>query len=195
MLEVHYNSLQFVHTIQALEHYVERPFALYAALADYYKKEKYWGRSWSRQQRFMILRGFIQTIVKEEEWQRFDELLTFDFYLRENAKSRPEWSEDMGSYREEIAAFYQKEEQERKILAGYEAMTWKQMMRMTHIEHFSRLKAEELGIMTEKRSKHSQEEAQKRSANTDCWLLFDYKNRNPLTYDASVFVISLEVQE
>ncbi len=97
--------------------------------------------------------------------EAFDELLTLDLYLRENAKSRPAWAADLSEYREEIVSFYQKEEQERRYLPEYRQMIWKQLMRMTHLEAFPHL--------------------------TEDWLLFDYSRRNPLTGDARVCRISL----
>ena len=66
-----------------------------------------------------------------------------------------------------MAAFYREEEQTRTYLPAYENMTWKQMMRMTHLERFT---SDVLG---------------NGSSGTQ-WLLFDYRVRNPLTGDAAV---------
>lgn len=230
MLEVYYNSLQFCSTMLALEAYFDRPFDLYAALADYYKEENLWGKSYSRQQRFEILRGFIRMVVKgykekkavqsgntakaekvmrtegeekgrsraenrdrEYDCQHFDELLTLDFYLRENAKSRPQWAPELGEYRDRIVSFYQREEQERAVLSGYDGMTWKQMMRMTHLERFVCLNAEDLGYKeeTDGRKDRSLDRISGSGDRDECWVLFDYEHRNPLTYDAAIAVIEI----
>ena len=171
MLEVYYNSQQFRNTMAALEQIFGRPFELYASLADYYKKNELDGKSYSRMQRFSILREFIRRPLQErsltDQENRFDELLTFDFYLRENGKSRPDWAPELISYQTEMAAFYREEEQTRTYLPAYENMTWKQMMRMTHLERFT---SDVLG---------------NGSSGTQ-WLLFDYRVRNPLTGDAAV---------
>lgn len=164
MLEVYYNSRQFDRTISALEQKFERPFSLYESLAQYYKDNGLWEKAWSRQQRFEILRDFIGTVDDGPYW---DELLTFDFYLRENAKSRPKWMPGQERYREWAVAFYRWEEHSHVYLPQYAEMTWKQMMRMTHLERFC---YEVTGDETEKEQ----------------WLLFDYQNRDPLTYGASV---------
>lgn len=142
MLEVWYNSGQFAYTIAALEPYFPRPFALYEALADYYKETGQEGRAWSRMQRFEFLRAFVRSVVAERSsvapvLHYFDELLTLDLYLRENAKSRPVWAGDQGAYREQAAAFYRQEEQTRAYLPEYREYTWKQLMRMTHLEYFT----------------------------------------------------------
>lgn len=159
MLEIYYNSQQFRRTMEALtEHYA--PFELYAALADYYKTHELEGKSYSRAQRFEILRDFIAE--QKLPRQTFDELLLLDLYLRENAKSRPQWAPDLSAYQKEMILFFQREEQEHRYLSGYEGMTWKQMMRMTHLEPFK----DDAGMMR--------------------WRLFDYQKRNPLTGDAQL---------
>ena len=200
MVEVYYNSQQFRYTIDALEKLFERPFALYEALADYYKGQMLEGKSFSRMQRFLILRDFVKMLAEKENMEKsnteqhdaervdtekldmrsvdtekldiekFDELLVLDFYLRENGKSRPVWAEDLGKYHDEIVQFYQREEERHRYLQGYSGYTWKQTMRMTHLEHvFYDL----LGDGSKKEK----------------WLLFDYGKRDPLTNDAVVYVI------
>lgn len=215
MLEVYYNSQQFRYTMEALEKLFGRPFALYEALADHYGAHEAEGKSYSRMQRFVILREFIReticvgkrsagaggvpeampggdaAMIREampggdaaavgemmpdawEELRRFDELMTLDIYLRENAKSRPAWAEDTAFYRERIIGFYQREEQLHTYLPGYDGMNWKQMMRMTHLEHFT------YDVLADGRRKET-------------WLLFDYERRDPLTNDATVFEINME---
>lgn len=189
MLEVYYNSQQFRCTISALEKEFDRPFALYEALADFYKEQKLDGKAHSRMQRFEILKTFIGQMeaekVQEQKGgtaedagcaarakmpraacsQKYTELLTRDLYLRENAKSRPSWAADTEAYRAEKIRFYQEEEQRRRYLPQYAGMTWKQLMRMTHLERFS----------------YGKEKA--------WWELFDYSKRDPLTQDAAVTVI------
>ncbi len=91
-----------------------------------------------------------------------DELLLLDLYLRENAKSRPAWAPDPGETREETIRFYQEEERTRRYLPHLAGRNWKQLMRMTHLEHFAQLGGRER------------------------WLLFDYEHRDPLTQDAGV---------
>ncbi len=190
MLEVYYNSQQFRYTMTALEQLFDRPFDLYAALADYYKENALTGKAWSRMQRFVHLQGFVRTVLKPEQTDRisshafsgrmknarnavgtqlrkFDELLTLDLYLRENAKSRPEWAEDQTCCKEQIMQFYRKEEETHTYLPAFRGMTWKQMMRMTHLEHFTY-------------------DVTGSGEPGENWILFNYESRNPLTYDAAV---------
>lgn len=172
MLEVYYNSQQFRYTIEALETYFPRPFALFEALADYYKEHE-GEKSFSRLQRFEALRNFIRNLeISGEGRQCFDELLTFDFYLRENAKSRPSWAAQRESYRDAAVRFYREEEQSRRYLPDYVGMGWKQLQRMTHLERFS---YDVIGSRERR----------------ETWLLFDYEKRNPLTNDAAVTEVAL----
>ena len=107
--------------------------------------------------------------TEQEALQQFDERLTLDLYLRENVRSRPEWAENNSENYDRIAAFYRNEEQVRAVLPSYGEMNWKQMMRMTHVERFGRLGDDTDGA----------------------WILFDYENRDPLTYDAAVHRIRI----
>lgn len=168
MLEVYYNSQQFSHTIRALEEVFPSPFALYEALADFYERKGTPGSAYSRAQRLEYLREFAhEADPKRGQW--YDEQLILDLYLRENAKTRPEWAEDPALYREERAAFYRREEEERRYLKDYEGYNWKQLGKMTHLEHFSLRNGEAGGH----------------------WILFDYRNRDPLTKDASAREVNI----
>lgn len=203
MLEVYYNSQQFGSTIEKLERCFERPFALYEALADYYKEQELEGKSYSRMQRFVILREFIQKLagsdaqnlpafgdqpMSEDHLQEFDQYLTLDLYLRENAKSRPQWAEDLSPYKDQVVQFYQEEARQHRYLKDYEGMNWKQLMRMTHLERFAGLDVSGCSNL----SPISAGAADSRKTDREYWILFDYKNRDPLTGDAKTFRVQME---
>ena len=174
MLEVYYNSLQYRNTMHAAEALFHRPIELYEALADYYREEGLDGKSYSRMQRIEILRGFLHREAKKQNTlpeKYFDELLTLDLYLRENAKSRPAWSGDQEPEKEMAIGFYQREEEAPRYLkAMAQTHSWKQMLRMTHLEHFHTL-AREGGFFGY-------------APQTQLYLLFSYEQRDPLTGDA-----------
>ncbi|MDO5345513.1 MAG: B12-binding domain-containing radical SAM protein [Lachnospiraceae bacterium] len=161
MLEIYYNSRQFACTIQALEGIFASPFELYEALAAFYAGKGLSGYSFSRLQRLELLREFAHGAAPGKE-RRMDEQLLKDLYLRENAKTRPEWAENQAGWKQEIASFYQKEEQQHRYLPEYEGYTWKQMMKMTHLERFTL----------------------RQEGPEEYWLLFDYGQRDPLSRDA-----------
>ena len=181
MTELYYNSMQFSHTLPFLEKAFTNPFAMYEALADFYEKRGYFTASPARAYRYRILLEFAS------EWDGareavYKELLTYDMYLRENLKSRPEFAPDLKEYRHEFHAFYQREAQEQGLLFDYSGHDWKQLGRMTHLEPFA----------------YPVWDVQKMLEGYEGWgeahceqahrylVLFDYQKRNPLNCGAAV---------
>lgn len=190
MLEVYYNSGQFRNTVRALEELFERPFALYGALADFDRETRAPGQQYSRPQRFAFLRSFLRQLPAARGKQEyFDELLTLDCYLRENAKTRPEWAADRKSYREQAADFYRREEKERRYLPHYRDMTWKQLMRMSHLERFVTLSRRDMRALSGRGPQKGPEGNKGRME--EMWVLFDYSRRNPVTGDAAACIVEL----
>lgn len=173
MVELYYNSNQFVAAIPALERLFESPFVFYEALAVYYEQNGYFLSSPSRAYRYDVLLGFA---LKQDaaHGNLYKELLTYDMYLRENLKSRPVFAKDMTVYKEKIRTFYEKEERERLILKEYHGFNAKQMSKMTHMECF-RYPVWKSGA-----------EAVYTKLAAEEFLLFDYQNRDKLTNQAAV---------
>ena len=86
--------------------------------------------------------------------------MIYDLYLRENVKNRPVFAGEDTVDKQTAAAFYEKDEQERRYLKGYERYDKRQMRKMTHLERIG-------GNL----------------------LLFDYQNRSPLTHQAAVYTV------
>ena len=167
MVEIYYNSGQFTHVVEALvENYVSA-YQMYRDLWQYYEDHNYMGIQHRRSARYEIVLDF----VKEKYPEQADvmrELLTYDYYLRENAKSRPEFAGEDATDKRFVRAFYEEEEKERKHLPGYEQFDKNQMRKMTHLEYFPHM-----GKM----------------------LLFDYKFRNPLNQEARTCMIKKDSLE
>ena len=129
-----------------------------------------------------ILRGFLHKTAKGQEnfpAAYFDELLTLDLYLRENAKSRPAWAGDQEQEKEAAIHFYRREEAQRCYLKeSGQKYSWKQLLRMTHLEHFHTLRKD--GAFYGYAPKG------------DLHLLFSYEERDPLTGDAWTAEVMLE---
>ena len=167
MVEVYYNSGQFAYTLRHLEKEFESPFEMYLELGKYYEEKKLHLVSHTRVARYEILLAFIkEKNIKREAFYR--ELLTFDLYLRENVKNRPEFAGEYTVSKEFLNDFYEKEAEERLYLQGYEKYDKRQLRKMTHIERFQ---YDVLGNDGEKKS---------------TVLLFDYENRSKLTHQANV---------
>ena len=174
MVEVYYNSGQFPNTIRHLEKEFCDPFTMYQRMAAFYGQQGWWGQSHSRMQRFEMLREFIHSI---SENRIYDELLLLDLYLRENSKSRPKWAPDLQNEKKQFLDWFRQEEQEHQVLKGYEGFSARQMMNMVHLERFSIETAQLCGW--EQQKEYTQE----------CWVLFDYRNRNALDQNAGIYFI------
>ena len=160
MVEVYYNSGQFCCTMAALEQEFASPFCMYECLAAYYDEKNAFAVSHSRIGRYEILYDFIVKTCKERS-EQYMEMLTLDMYLRDNVKKRPEFLRESGVSSDEAAAFYKKEEKERTYLKAYEGYDRRQMRKMTHLERID-----------------------------GKTVLFDYKNRDPLTGNAAIYYLS-----
>lgn len=99
VVEIFYNSAQFTHTIEALEAHFERPFLLYELLGQEYRERGMEKKKHVREAFYEFLLQFVRSYLPEET-ERFRQLLTLDFYLRENAKKRPAFALPELSYRE-----------------------------------------------------------------------------------------------
>lgn len=162
MVEVYYNSAQFTNTLRRLEGHFPSAFAMYEALGAYYEKNGLYGMNHSRIARYEILYRFLCGSGVKNP-EEYRQWLTLDLYLRDNVKNRPAFLGESAVEKQEAADFYKREAQAHRFLKGYEAYDSRQMRKMTHLERIG-------GKL----------------------LLFDYRNRSPLTGDAAVFCITPE---
>ena len=166
MVEIYYNSRQYSTTMGELVKCFPTSFHMYESLSAYYEEFHLFDRCLSRLEKYEVLFNFI-TVYAPNKLEMFRDLLMYDLYLREKIKSRPSFSKDQSPYKSAIKNFFMKEETVERYLSGYDGYTSKQISNMTHIEVFSRDGKEE-------------------------YILFDYQNRDPLTYNAKTFKISGE---
>ena len=172
MTEVHYNSRQFTCTLKELEKEFDTPYEMFSFMAGYYNKNHLFGISHSRIARYEILWKIIQerlgkngkcetqamaeNVNISEKLELYRDLLMTDLYLRENVKSRPTFARDLSSSKDFVREFFQKEEKTPEHLSGYEGYDSRQMAKMAHLEPLR----------------------------DGTYLLFDYKKRDPLSYNA-----------
>jgi hypothetical protein len=195
MVELYYNSNQFVNTLQFLVQAFDTPFALYGALADFFEKKGYFVNSPARSYRYQVLLEFAREYDGDFE-AVYRELLTYDMYLRENLKSRPEFARDLTAYKESMRKFYKEEEENRCYLPAYEQYDYKQLARMTHMEpfYFPVWDMPKRGIVERMMTGKAQTQGSQERFSGDIgaqsvqdgphFVLFDYHERNPLTGDA-----------
>lgn len=164
MVEVYYNSRQFTHTIEALEQEYTSSFEMYDRLREYYEEKGYGSVQHKRSARYDILLSYI-LYHHPKKVQYYRELLIYDYYLRENAKTRPEFAGEYKVSKEELRTFYENEEEKRKYLVNYQAYDRNQMRKMTHLEYFSYFGK---------------------------YILFDYMEKNPLNQEARTCVADFQ---
>lgn len=165
MVEIYYNSGQFTYTMKQLEQEFFTPFDLYQKLGEFYLENGYHKRNHTRISRYEILDEFISRLVSSEEKKYFyREFLTFDLYLRENVKNRPEFAGNYSVGKEELYFLYDEVLSKDTSLSIYAK---KNMRKMAHIEKF---RYDVYGSGCEK----------------DTLLLFDYQKRDALNHQAYV---------
>ena len=172
MVELFYNSNQFRNTVRVLEVAFTDAFTMYEKLAQYYEEQGYFTMSARRMYYYDILLKFSMRYAPSNE-DVYKELLTFDCYLRENIKTRPEFALPQEENKEIIKGIY-KNEMEKKSLSSYEGYDIKQISKMTHLEFFNYpVWADERDrIMTKLENRVP--------------IIFDYKEKNPLTSDCRI---------
>lgn len=102
MVEVYYNSRQFLKTLKLFEQEFENAFSMYEYMARYYDENHLTGLYHSRLARYEIFHALIRQKVGDDRLGALEDALMCDLYLRENAKSRPSFALVQTPYKEEI---------------------------------------------------------------------------------------------
>ena len=173
MVELYYNSNQFVHTLRYLVQAFPSPFAMFEALAEYFEQNGYFVNSPSRAYRYEVLLAFAEEQDPEKQ-ELYTDALTYDLYLRENMKTRPAFCRPLTeeAYKNFRHAFYREKEKTREYLPDLHDYDARALSGMTHIELFSYPVWEDGG-----------EDGIEDGA---YYVLFDYSQRDPLTRDARI---------
>lgn len=160
MIELYYNSNQYRHILKVLLESFERPFVMYEALAAFYEREGYFVNQPARMYRYQVLLKFAMETApeKEELWR---ELFTYDAYLRENLKARPDFAKDQSAHRDSL----------RRLGNANKG---------NHIEVFTY----PIWTMDEGCSLNNLKKMEKEQ-----FVCFHYEDRNPLTREASVELV------
>lgn len=205
MVEVYYNSDQFEHVLDYLVPLFESPYAFYEALGDYYKTHDLFGIGFKREARYEVLRQFCadwldkcgedgladsvhglhRNVRQEFSGDVFVSLLTYDYYLRENAKSRPSWAVVEPIEKSKYHAFFKNggTEEVRLDCEGYDSKV------AAHTMHLEPVVKEAVRWIV---SDAGEVELTDVFGGECEWVycLFDYDNRNPLSRDAGVRLLS-----
>lgn len=173
MLELHYNSGQFVQSLRVLEHAFDSAFAMYWEMGLYYLHHALRGQNFSRMKRCEIFLDFaMEKDPAHKAW--YEQALTFDLYARENMKRRPAWAPDLSSMKK-VQMQYLREHGLEKNYCHMEPFDKEFLIKFTDMdtEEYRRDVSvtdgeDPAGIFPE----------------TVAWVLFDYEHRDALTGDA-----------
>ena len=156
MVEVYYNSGQFIKSVELLLGAFDDAFGFFEALADWYREHGLDMINLSRNQRYENLLEFGRAYAGGGE---LTDALIYDFYSRENVKSRPEFFGQDTVEKEYSKEFYRLEAEEHNKLRSRQCLEAdvRLLRRLTHIE--------KLGSR---------------------YYLFDYTQRDPMTNNARV---------
>lgn len=108
MVEVYYNSGQFQNTLEYLEKFFPDAFSIYERLGSFFMEKGYGDVSHTRMRRYEILLEFLED-VPEISMDQVKDQMVYDFYLRENLKSRPGFARDQKPFERQIWDFRKRE--------------------------------------------------------------------------------------
>ena len=129
------------------------------------------GISHTRADRYAILLEFVKKKFPQQT-ERFRELLTLDYYLRENAKSRPGWAGETSLSGGELKEIY-RQLQTDAALSHYRSYDARQLQKMTHLEVF-------------------RQDVPGTKEKGGCMLLFDYRKKDPISKNARCYIVRRE---
>lgn len=154
MVEVYYNSGQFVYTMKYLIRFFKDAFEMYEKLGKYYEEYRLFDEKQSRMKRYEILYDYAE-IRKDIPLDELRAVLVYDLYLRENLKSRPSFQPGQAVEEEKVRRLQHKYRRNGKTI---------------HVEAFE-YHPEKLAESTETKREIT-------------FIKFDYTKRNPLNHNA-----------
>lgn len=191
MVEVYYNSGQFMHTLEYLLAGKEDAFSFYLQLSGYYQQNDWMGMKHTRLFRYDALRAFVLDSLRQNavaqtekasqsdpkmlaqkditgaivEEELLTEYLLHDLYLTENSKKRPDWAGD---------------DTDTKLrLKQIRDPRWRaQHLEQEQIEQIEKVLANRTDLHLEYYPKMC-----------GGYVLYDYSQRDPLTNEAKVYEI------
>lgn len=113
MLELHYNSGQFLTYLAVLEQKYDSVFQLFLDMGHYYRSNGYLDCNHNRVHRTEIVLDFAATVDPERK-DVYQEALMFDLYKIEKSKSRPVWARDLSLDKKKTSRYLRAHGMEKK---------------------------------------------------------------------------------
>ena len=147
---------------------------MFEEMAEYFAASGYFGLNPDREARY----GRILSFLGERcpEYKEVDrQLLTWDFYLRENAKKRPGFALDQLPWKERISCFFTEENKTGRYFPHYKGLSCRQLIHNVHLEAYTWdiPVLAETGMVEER----------------VMLVCYDYGMREPLSYNSAVTIL------
>lgn len=189
VLELYYNSGQFVHTMDFLCNYFDTPYSMYDSLATWYEQHDLFGIQSSRIRKYEILLDFgaahLQQMSRLNQLQNYagaqcsfqykrplisilKEYITYDLYLREHMKNRPEFVLSMEKWKNTIHDILHRESETHELFPELSDCNYRELTKTLHVEIFEWI------------------------FDTPSVLIFCYEKRNPLTNNCINAIIPMK---
>ena len=156
MVELYYNSGQFIHTLNFLGKYFDTPYEMYECMASWYEEHDLFGIQSSRIRKYEILLEFGITHVKSymkslnaasEQTMSSDividqkisilrEYITYDLYLREHMKNRPSFAPSMENRKNDIYDILHNESKSHILFPKLVYCNYRELTKILHVEVF-----------------------------------------------------------
>ena len=104
MLELHYNSGQFLTYLTVLEQRYASAFQMFLDMGHFYRSHGYLDCSHNRVRRTEIVLEFAESVDAGHR-AAYEEALVFDLYKIEKSKSRPIWARDLALEKKKTSAY------------------------------------------------------------------------------------------
>ena len=113
MVELHYNSGQFLTYLGILERQYDSAFQMFLDMGHFYRKNGYLDCSHNRVRRTEIVLDFAVSVDPERR-EVYQEALIFDLYKIEKSKSRPLWAQNLALEKKKTSRYLRAHGMEKK---------------------------------------------------------------------------------
>ena len=113
MLELHYNSGQFLTYLGILEQQYDSAFQMFLDMGHYYRSNGYLDCNHNRVRRTEIVLDFAVSVDPQRR-AVYQEALMFDLYKIEKSKSRPVWAQDLALEKKKTSRYLRSQGMEKK---------------------------------------------------------------------------------
>ena len=113
MVELHYNSGQFLTFLAVLEQQYDSAFQMFLDMGHYYRDHGYLDCSHNRVRRTEIVLDFAVSVDPERR-EAYQEALIFELYKIEKSKSRPAWAQNLALEKKKTSRYLRMHGMEKK---------------------------------------------------------------------------------